>query len=311
MKTPMAACTVLLAGCLVYQPPPDPSPREDGTRVGATVGTTWDAVIDLFAARNIPIRTIERASGLIATDVLSVSEEGQIWAHCGTLNGEQLGPNRGIYNVLVRGDSTSSTVRTTVRWTLVRPNAIDRDCSSTYVWERGLEQDVKERAEAVSRLAFVGAPANPSTTTGQAPPAEQALTGRHSEGSSEIPPAGALAPTPPQPRGDSMAVETPLPAGKGRSNAQLLRSIGFRRAISDVQRTKVIAGWQELRPDTLTLDLGDGAFTSSSTEYNLGRLYLAYRGTTDYLAEGALELRHGGRRVGLYTRSGLSWDVVR
>ena len=53
------------------------------------------------------------------------------------------------------------------------------------------------------------------------------------------------------------------------------------------------------------------AFTAASTEYNLGRLYLAYRGTTDYTSSGALELQHGERRVGLYTKSGLSWDAGR
>ncbi len=65
--------------CLRYSPP---APRA-ATRVGATMGATWDAVIDLFAARNIPIRSIERVSGIIVTDILSVGDDGPRWADCG------------------------------------------------------------------------------------------------------------------------------------------------------------------------------------------------------------------------------------
>ena len=73
----------------------------------------------------------------------------------------------------------------------------------------------------------------------------------------------------------------------------------------------MVIHYQELRPDTLSLELGDAAFTAASTEYNLGRLYLAYRGTIDYSSDGALDLQHGERRVGLYTKSGLSWEAAR
>jgi hypothetical protein len=41
------------------------------------------------------------------------------------------------------------------------------------------------------------------------------------------------------------------------------------------------------------------------------RLHLAYRGATDYSSGGALDLQQGERRVGLYTKSGLSWEAVR
>ena len=82
-----------------------------------------------------------------------------------------------------------------------------------------------------------------------------------------------------------------------------LTSVGFRRAIEDVQRLGIVIHYRELRPDTLSLELGDAAFTGASTEYNLGRLYLAYRGTIAYGPDGALDLRHGERRVGLYTKA--------
>jgi hypothetical protein len=73
----------------------------------------------------------------------------------------------------------------------------------------------------------------------------------------------------------------------------------------------MVIHYQELRPDTLSLQLGDAAFTAASTEHNLGRLYSAYRGTTHHGPGAALELLHGERRVGLYTWTGLSWEAVR
>ena len=99
--------------------------------------------------------------------------------------------------------------------------------------------------------------------------------------------------------------------GRIRTDEQLLTSIDFRRAIEDVHRLGMVIHYQELRPDTLSLELGDAAFTAASTEYNLGRLYSAYRGTTDHGPGAALELLHGERRVGLYTWTGLSWEAVR
>jgi len=284
MKILSAPCALLLAGCSFgYKPPPAPAPRE-ATRVDASVGHTWDAVIDLFAARNIPIRTIERASGLIASDLLGVNEvdekEGN-WGSCGTVNGERIAPNYAIYNVLVRGDSATATVRTTVRWShVLEKSPRPRECTSTYVWERDLEQGVKERAETA-----------------------QGRGRRHAEQ-----PLGSPATPPDLPRASA---PPPSPMGGIRTNDELMASVGFRRAVDDVLRLKIITGFRELRPDTLTVDLDDGAFTSASTEYNLGRLYLAYRGTTDYSGEGALELRHDGRRVGLYVPGRLTWEAVR
>ena len=106
----LAAVLVLLPACYQYQPPLPAEPR-DATSVSASMGQTWDAVIDLFAARNIPIRAIERASGIIATDGLSVdSADGVKWADCGRVGPRLIPANNAIYNVLVRGDSANSSL---------------------------------------------------------------------------------------------------------------------------------------------------------------------------------------------------------
>jgi hypothetical protein len=279
----LAAFLVLLPACYKYQPPPPAEPR-DATPVDASMGKTWDAVIDLFAARNIPIRTIERASGIIATEGLRVEyEDGAKWADCGKHGRFHYRPTTGVYNVLVRGDSTRSTVRTTVRWSYITLK-LNLNCTSNYVWERGLEQDVKERAEAQVETSSKTAPSS------NAPAASTQRTARDSPRESQAPPS---------------------PAGEFRTNDELMESVSFRTAVDDVLRLEIITGFRELRPDTLTVDLGDGALTSASTEYNLGRLYLAYRTTTDYSGEGALELQHDGRRVGLYVPGRLTWEAVR
>jgi hypothetical protein len=283
----LAAFLVLLPACYRYQPPPPAEPR-DATSVNASMGETWDAVIDLFATRNIPIRTIERVSGIIATEGLSVdSADGLKWADCGRVGPRQIHANNAIYNVLVRGDSANSSVRATVRWGRLSLKEGDLECASSYVWERGLEEDVMTRAEAAHRSAQI-------------------------ESSPERPSAGSAqtASNPARTVGNRDSV-SPGPARRTRSNGELLESVSFRLAVQDAVRMKLIAGYREIRPDTLTLDLDDGAFTSGSTEYSLGRLYLAYRGTTDYSSRDALKLLHDGRKVGLYTQTGLSWEANR
>jgi hypothetical protein len=262
------------------------------------MGQTWDAVIDLFALRNIPIRTIERASGIIATEGLRVGPEGILWGYCGKKGRAEYYPTTAIYNVLVRGDSTNSTVRTTVRWSHID---VDRnlDCTSNYTWELEFEHDVKTRAEAAPRYA---ASRPPSASSPSDPPPARAAPAS-SGGARASAASGLMTETPDAPG----RAETASP-NRTRTNDELFRSASFRQAISDVQRMNVISGFQELRSDTLTVDLAEGAFTSASADYNLGRLYIAYRGTTDYRREAALELRNGGQRVGLYTQSGLRWD---
>jgi hypothetical protein len=277
MKPLSRAVCLLLAACVSYRPPPQPTPRE-ASHVNASMGETWDAVIDLFATRNIPIRTIERASGLIVTDPLRVGEEGSAWADCGARNGRVLAPDRATYNVLVRGDSSEATIRTTVLWTRFYEKGEPIECTSTYIWERGLETDVKARAELQERRMVRS--------------------------------AVRLAPAPPaQP---SAAPDTSSDPGPTiRSAEQLMKNLGFRRAMTDAQRTGIVTGFREVGLDTLAVELADLALTSAATDQNLSRLYLAYRGTTAYRPASAMELFHDGQAIGWYTIAGLMWGTVR
>lgn len=250
------------------------------------MGRSWDAVIDMFAARNIPIRTIERASGIIATEPLAVGDEGKDWADCGQNNGTVLSPNFAIYNVLVRGDSASSRIKATVRWTLTTSATESIECSTSHVWERELEAAAKGRAEA---RAISGRDESPSSVS--AAVAEPTFASS----------AGA---TPPSP--GSASDGSRLAQARGvRSGVELLREPTFSTAISDLQSLDALQGFGETGQDTLTVQLTDEGIRSLAIRHYLRRLYYAYRYANDLRPDTLLLLTHGGRVVGTYTETGL------
>jgi hypothetical protein len=116
--------------------------------VNASVGRTWDAVIEYFAEHSVPIRTIDRASGIIVTDPMRVNEDDAMkWADCGEdLLGYRVA-TQGAYNALVRGDSTTATIKITALW----KTAKGMECFSKDVYERELETSIRTRAEHKSR----------------------------------------------------------------------------------------------------------------------------------------------------------------
>ncbi len=150
MKTRFAATAILLflaVGC--YPTPPAPAPSREATVVAASFAATWDAAIDHFAEDNIPISTIERASGLIATTRLSVDlATAAMASDCGTGGGVDFDTHYvatdAVYNILVRGDEHSSTVRVTVAWS--NPDA-QFECVTTGAWEKTAEEVIRMRAE--------------------------------------------------------------------------------------------------------------------------------------------------------------------
>lgn len=141
---------VLVGGSMcacASQPPAATAPRP-ATSVSASFGRSWDAVIDVFAEHNIPIRNMERASGLIVTDAMSVTKSDWEYADCGTIIGMPRRPTTVSYNVLVRGDSMASTVKVTPRWVQVLDATKSEACGSRGTWESAFESRVKATAEA-------------------------------------------------------------------------------------------------------------------------------------------------------------------
>lgn len=154
MRYNLMAFAILLNSLACVSPPQTAPLVRTGTTVPAPFNKTWDAVIDIFADRNIPIRTIDRTSGLIATDVLGTSSADKTWADCGSAMAGAVLPDHATYNVLVRGDSNQSTVKVTVRWVgtaaSMGPTYTPVECVSRGVWETDFEQAVMKKAEGRS-----------------------------------------------------------------------------------------------------------------------------------------------------------------
>jgi hypothetical protein len=148
-----------IAGCARYRPPP-PAQERAGTEVNASAGRTWDAVVELFAARNIAIRNMERVSGFIAAEPVSVGVQmtkADVLAHCGSVGELIYAPTNATYNVLVRGDSARAIVKVTVLWRRLLPPEIHFDCTTFDRFEPMFEAAVKALAEG--RPRSISAPA--------------------------------------------------------------------------------------------------------------------------------------------------------
>lgn len=157
MRSRIAALVAVLANSACMPAVmPAPAPVRAPTKVAAPYARTWDAVIESFATRNIPIATIDRTSGLIATDRLSVAakesaKSTHLWADCGRdIMGNYPGPTFARYNVLVRGDSTSSTILVTVRWegAEVLGQKAQFECTTRGLWEGDMEAAIAAAATA-------------------------------------------------------------------------------------------------------------------------------------------------------------------
>src|ERR1044072_6858584 len=79
----IAVAAVSLVGCVSIKPPELP-PTPSHTYVRAPVDSVWQRDIGFFADARIPIQTIEKASGLIASTRFRLStSQTRDWADCG------------------------------------------------------------------------------------------------------------------------------------------------------------------------------------------------------------------------------------
>lgn len=155
-KSPLLCLVAALlgGGCNAYTPPQPVPPREP-TAVSASFGRTWDATIGYFADNNIAIKTIDRSSGLIAAEPAGVPRRDRVrLAECGREGDIRLEPSRVTYNVLVRGDSASSTVQVRATWSSSGTAAfsysagVTYPCESSGIFEAEMESVVARRAGA-------------------------------------------------------------------------------------------------------------------------------------------------------------------
>lgn len=136
--------SLLALGCATL--PPAPSARAD-TQVNAPFGRTWEAVVDYFARASIPIKTIDRASGIIAAEAVSLPGDSGRFGVCKNQL-RRFDPEGASFNALVRGDSTQAVVRVTATWMAYGGGAPGIRCQTNDVWEREFEAAIKTKAEA-------------------------------------------------------------------------------------------------------------------------------------------------------------------
>jgi hypothetical protein len=131
----------LLSACT----PPPSLPPVQPAGVASGFERTWNAVIDVLSEDNIPVKTLDKASGYVMAELSDVdSDTMNKFADCGSQLTKFLVGVSGVarYNIVVRGDSTTSTVKVTAKF-------ISRDdCKSRNVFENEFQDAVKARAEA-------------------------------------------------------------------------------------------------------------------------------------------------------------------
>lgn len=261
----LALAVALCAGCLTYTPPAPPTPSES-TNVRASFGQTWDAVIDEFADRNIPIRTIERASGLVATEQLTVPDNAAGDADCGRVGtNPPRAPTHAIYNVLVRGDSVRSTVKVTMRWMYIAEKS-SIECSTRRRWEHAFEETARLRAEHAGAATSTAARTIPTSYSEPDPG-----------------PTPTAAPAEPAPRhpASSMAGGSNgrfSCAGVARGQLPEQQDEIRRLYVGDLRRAGLVECVEQLPPDLVRVMVGPGfdSLPPETREAKLSRLYGMY-----------------------------------
>ncbi len=139
-------CAVAVAGSATA-----PQARKVKTQatMSASVDQTWEALIDLFSESNWPITNMERASGLITTDWISLGSEAGRFADCGSslafVDGTFV-----RFNVRVRARGEGSSLMVGASFRQQRSFDGQRatvDCVSKGAVERLIHGTIAERTE--------------------------------------------------------------------------------------------------------------------------------------------------------------------
>ncbi|HEU5042197.1 MAG TPA: M48 family metallopeptidase, partial [Gemmatimonadales bacterium] len=157
--------------------------------------------------------------------------------------------------------------------------------------EQAIAEIERKRAAGEPLTPVAAAAPRPADSTATAPPADRAAR------------QPARAPTPPP----ATTPDQPT-AGRVRTLSELQLDQGMRETMRDATRLGIAEAFEEVEPGLLVVALSPGAFSLSSTEYNLKRLYLAFDRGTLWPETVSLELWQRGRAIGRYTRAGLLLD---
>lgn len=145
-------CLVFVLVALAAASATAPRPHDDVKRsrlIPAPLDATWQAIIMLFGERNWPIATIDRSSGLIATDWLRMPDDV---ADCGTAPLATTLGTKGRFTVflLAGADGTQLTVSATFQRVREFDGSVHAvDCVSLGVVESSVISRVTARAAGV------------------------------------------------------------------------------------------------------------------------------------------------------------------
>ncbi len=151
-RTPIVTLPVVLllaSACARPIPPQHVAPAE--AMVHAAFEPTWTRAVAFFANNNVPVQTLEKASGLIASQSVDLSDtQRKAWIDCGKMSAFQAGillanlQTHTTFNVFARpmGDSTAIRVNLSVRAERMAIGSTTRmesiECTSNGTFERGL-----------------------------------------------------------------------------------------------------------------------------------------------------------------------------
>jgi hypothetical protein len=150
-----------LIGCSQVIPPATPpTPTPKSTYVKAPFDAVWSAVVEYFADTRIPIQTIDKASGIIASKGFELGPELRLsWMDCGTAGGKPLVEQandvmkaNADFNVFVRptGDSTEIRLNVGMNGSRMTPFAgnqyTEQKCISNGKFEEGLLARIAQRS---------------------------------------------------------------------------------------------------------------------------------------------------------------------
>ena len=161
----MSGVAVLASACTSVTPPA-PAPAPADAYVRANVDRTWPAIVQFFADTRIPISTIDKASGIVASkDFALTGDIAQRFLDCGTTKdgkaavtgidqfiAKGLARASGDFNVFVRpsGDSTAVRVNVGYRVESMNPMAYNRftpvNCVTSGAFERDLVEYIRKNA---------------------------------------------------------------------------------------------------------------------------------------------------------------------
>ena len=153
--TAVAIVAVGAVGCARFVPPATRPITRPPTAISTGFSSAWNAVIDLFVDEGRPIQLLDRASGVVVSSVArwpssladTLIADCGLYYNAGGMESVYV-PDRVQYNVVVRGDSSHSTIHVAAFWGLSLPSGVtDWSCVSRQVYEVGIESRIKARAE--------------------------------------------------------------------------------------------------------------------------------------------------------------------